>query len=52
VRVAGERLDVKRLRVLAVDPVADATKQREVTQVLRRGGSAGHMRNRTSRRVA
>jgi len=39
---AGERLDVQRLRVLPVDPVADAAQPREVAQVLRRGGSAGH----------
>jgi hypothetical protein len=42
----GERLDVQRLRVLAVDPVADAAQPREVAQVLRRGGPAGHPRNR------
>src|SRR5205807_8892525 len=44
VRAAGERLDVQRLRVLSVDPVADAAQPREVAQVLRRGGSAGHLR--------
>ena len=38
VRVAGERLDVQRLRVLPVDPVADAAQPRQITQVLRRGG--------------
>src|SRR5215211_497923 len=48
VRVAGERLDVQRLRVLPVDPVADAAQQREVAQVLHRGGSAGHLRNRAT----
>jgi len=37
VRAAGERLDVQRLRVLPVDPVADAAPPREVAQVLRRG---------------
>jgi hypothetical protein len=42
VRAAGERLDVQRLRVLPVDPVADPAQPREVAQVLRRGGSAGH----------
>jgi hypothetical protein len=42
VRAAGERLDVQRLRVLPIDPVADAAQPREVAQVLRRGGSAGH----------
>jgi hypothetical protein len=31
------------------DPVADAAQQREVAQVLRRGGSAADTRNRTSR---
>jgi hypothetical protein len=30
VRVAGERLDVQRLRILPVDPVADAPQKREV----------------------
>jgi hypothetical protein len=39
VRAAGERLDVQRLRVLPVDPVADAAQPREVAQVLRRGGT-------------
>jgi hypothetical protein len=37
VRAAGERLDVQRLRVLPVDPVADAAQPREVAQVLRLG---------------
>jgi Lhr-like helicase len=50
VRAAGERLDVQRLRVLPVDPVADAAQPREVAQVLRRSGSAGHTQDRTSRR--
>jgi hypothetical protein len=45
---AGERLDVQRLRVLPVDPVANAAQQREVAQVLLSGGSAGHMGDRTS----
>src|SRR5689334_23787877 len=43
VHAAGKRLDVQRLRVLPVDPVADATQQREVAQVLRLGGTAGHL---------
>jgi hypothetical protein len=30
VRAAGERLDVQRLRVLPVDPVADPAQLREV----------------------
>src|SRR5512133_386433 len=51
VGAAGQGLDVQRLGVLPVDPVADATQQREVAQVLRRRGSAGHLRDRaTSRR--
>jgi hypothetical protein len=51
VGAAGQGLDVQRLGILPVDPVADATQQREVAQVLRRGGSAGHLRDRaTSRR--
>jgi hypothetical protein len=41
----GERLDVQRLRVLAVDAVADAAQKREVAQVLRRGGSGGQERD-------
>jgi hypothetical protein len=48
VRAAGERLDVQRLRVLPVDPVADAAQPREVAQALRRGGSAGHLRDRAT----
>ena len=48
VHAAGERLDVQRLRVLPVDPVADAAQPREVAQVLRRGGSAGHLRDRAT----
>jgi hypothetical protein len=50
-RAAGGRLDVQRLRVVPADPVADAAQPREVAQVLRRDGSAGHLRDRaTSRR--
>ena len=49
VRVAGERLDVQRLRVLPVDPVADAAQQREVAQVLLRGWSARHLRDRATK---
>src|SRR3954470_713328 len=37
VRVAGERLDVERSRVLAVDPVADAAQAREVFEALGAG---------------
>jgi hypothetical protein len=37
VRAAGKRLDVERLRVLPVDPVADPAQGREVAQMLRRG---------------
>jgi hypothetical protein len=48
VRAAGERLDVQRLRVLPVDPVADAAQPREVAQVLRRGGFAGQTRDRAT----
>ena len=42
------RLDVQRLRVLPVHPVADTAQQREVAQVLDVVGSAGHMQDRTS----
>src|SRR5215212_1958950 len=48
VHAAGERLDVKRLRVLPVDPVANAAQPREVAQVLRCGGSGGHLRSHTT----
>jgi hypothetical protein len=48
VRAAGERLDVQRLRVLPVDPVADTPEPREVAQLLRRCGSAGHPRDRAT----
>jgi len=34
VRAAGERLDVQRLRVLPVHPVADTAQSREITQPL------------------
>jgi hypothetical protein len=43
VRAPGERLDVQRLRVLPVDPVADPAQPREVIQALARVGSAGHL---------
>jgi hypothetical protein len=38
----GERLDVQRLRVVPVDPIADTTQQREVAQALL-GGATGHL---------
>jgi len=31
---AGQRLDIQRLRVLPIHPVADPAQQREVAQVL------------------
>ena len=37
VRAAGQRLDVERLRVLPVDPVANPAQQGEIAQVLRFG---------------
>ena len=43
VRVAGERVDVERLRILPVDPVAGAAQEREVAQTLNLGGGAGHL---------
>src|SRR4051794_270527 len=53
VRAARERLDVERLGVLAVDPVADAAQPRQVGRALLRHGSARHLRDRgTSRRRA
>jgi hypothetical protein len=38
VDAAGERLDVERLRVVPVDPVADAAQPREVAQAKVVGG--------------
>jgi hypothetical protein len=38
VHAAGERLDVERLRVVPVDPVADAAQPREVAQARAVGG--------------
>jgi hypothetical protein len=49
---AGERLDVQRLRVLPVDPVADPAQPRQVAQTLFRGGPAGHTHDRMSCRPA
>jgi hypothetical protein len=48
VHAAGKRLNVQRLHILPVDPVADAAQPREVAQVLRRSGSAGHLRDRAT----
>jgi hypothetical protein len=48
VRVSAERLDVQRLSVLPVDPVANAAQPREVAQMLLCGGSAGHLRDRAT----
>jgi hypothetical protein len=45
VGAAGERLDVQGLRVLPVDPIANAAELREVAKVLVGGGSAGHLRD-------
>jgi hypothetical protein len=45
VRAAGEHLDIQRQRVLPVDPVANAAQPREIAQVLRCCGSAGHLRD-------
>ena len=42
---AGECLHVQWLRVLAVDPVADAAQPHEVAQALLLGGTAGHARD-------
>ena len=49
VHAAGERLDVQRLCVLPVDPVADAAQEREVAQVRGGGGGAdAHIRDRAT----
>jgi len=50
VRATRERLDVQRLRVLPVDPIANTAQPREVAQVLRRGGTAAHSRDRANRK--
>jgi hypothetical protein len=47
VHAPGERLDVQRVRVLPVDPVANPSQEGEVAQVLGRGRSAGHCPHRT-----
>src|SRR5450755_567642 len=49
VRAAGERLDVERLRILPIDPVANATQPRKITQVLRLGRCARHARRLAQR---
>jgi len=49
VRATGERLDIQRLRILPVDPVADPAQPRKVVQVLRLGGSGGHPCSLSSR---
>jgi hypothetical protein len=49
VRVARKRFDVQRLRVLAIDPIANAAQLRKITQLLGLGGSIGHKRDGTSR---
>jgi hypothetical protein len=41
VRIARERLDVERLRVLPVDPVADPAQPGEVAQLGRTAAHAG-----------
>jgi len=42
VHAASQRLDVEGLRVIPVDPVANAPQQRQVAQTLRLGWSRGH----------
>jgi hypothetical protein len=42
VRSARERLDVERLRVLPVDPVAGAAHPREILELRRRDGLTAH----------
>jgi len=44
---ASERFDIERLRILTVDPVAHASKDREIAQVMLVG--LGHVRNRATR---
>ena len=46
VQAAGQCLNIQRLCILPVDPVANVTQPREVAQVLLDGGRAGHLRNR------
>ena len=47
-RVKPVRLDVQRLRVLPIHPVANAAQFRELAQVLRCSRSAGHLRDRAT----
>jgi hypothetical protein len=48
---AGERVDVERLRILPVHPVANTAQLRELPQVrCGRGGSAGHLGDRATAR--
>ena len=51
VRAAGERLDIQRLRILPVDPVTNPAQPGKVAQVLRLGGSAGHLGSLSIRRA-
>ena len=45
VRVASERLDVQRMRMLSVDPVANSAQTREVVQMRLQGGPASHTKH-------
>jgi hypothetical protein len=40
--VVGERIDIQRIRVLPIDPVANPAQTRQLAQVQLRGGCAGH----------
>jgi hypothetical protein len=46
VRGPGQRLDIERLRVLPIDPIADTPQKREVAQALVCDGGAGHVQDR------
>jgi len=48
VHPASKRLDVQRLRIVPIDPIADATQQREVAQALF-GGATGHLGDAATR---
>jgi len=44
IRVVGKHLDVQRIRVIPVDPVANSAQTHQVPQVRLQSGSAGHQR--------
>ena len=47
-RATGQGLDIERLGVVAVDPIADAAEPREILEVLVRGRAARHLPDRAT----